>query len=98
MPNMSPDLQSAVWAVVDGRASDSDMALFDADSDAVVRILDRLIDETEEDLDAVSGLQGDEREQVVADFEDTLDGLWAVRDRLRPPPPRVEPPPKPAKN
>ncbi len=98
MPNISPDLQSAVWAVVDGRATEADHALVDADADAVVRILDRLIDETEDDLDAVSGLPGDERDQVVADFEDTLDGLWAVRDRLRPPPPRPDPPPQPARN
>jgi SNF2-related domain/SNF2 Helicase protein/Helicase conserved C-terminal domain len=95
MTHITPELHAAVWAVADGRASAADLTTFQADPDAAVFVLDQLIDETEDDLDAVSALPGPERDQVVADFEDTLDSLWAVRDRLRPPPP---PQPRAAQN
>ncbi|MEO7369211.1 MAG: DEAD/DEAH box helicase, partial [Ilumatobacteraceae bacterium] len=50
-------------------------------------MLDRMIIEAEDDLESVRNLTGEEREQVVADFTDTLHGLRATAARLRPPPP-----------
>ena len=53
-------------------------------------MLDRLILDAEADLASVRNLTGDERDQVVADFTDTLDGLRSTEAKLRPPP--VTPP------
>ena len=44
--------------------------------------LERLLDETEDNLDAVRQLQGPERDQVVADFEEELARLEAAYDLL----------------
>lgn len=79
-------LEAAIWSIADGRARADDLALFESDEQASVSMLDRLIIGAEDDLDSVSGLHGDERDQVVADFADTLDSLRAARARLRPPP------------
>ncbi|HEY4332676.1 MAG TPA: SNF2-related protein, partial [Ilumatobacteraceae bacterium] len=49
-------------------------------------MLDRLIGDIEEDLEAVSKIRGDEREQIVTDFEETLEGLLAAYDMLAGPP------------
>ncbi len=86
MLDTTHQLEMAVWSVADGRAAAEQLALFEADTRATLRVLERLIDETEENLDSVSGLQGLEREQVVADFEDVLDGLWDAHDLLVGPP------------
>src|SRR5215213_1898788 len=91
MPEFARDLEMAVWAVAENRASARDRALYDADEKATIRTLERLIDRTEDDLDAVSGLPGPERDQVIADFEDTLDALWDALDVLVPPPPEPDP-------
>ena len=80
-------LEPVVWSIADGRGSDDDLALFHADEQASLRVLDRLIDEAEADLASVRSLPGDERDQVVADFTETLHGLQAAAARLRPPPP-----------
>ncbi len=87
-------LESAIWSIADGRASDGDVELFHADEQASIAILDRLIFDTEDDLASVRTLHDDVRDQVVADFTDTLDSLRTTLARLRPPPP--EPPPAPA--
>ena len=52
-------------------------------------ILERLIDDTEDRLDAVRSLQGPERAQVVADFEAELAQLEAAYDLLTRPPIRA---------
>ncbi len=85
-------LEAAIWSITDGRGSDDDLALFAADERMSLAVVDRLIFDAEDDLDSVKNLQGDERDQVVADFVDTLDSLRATAARLRPPPP--EPPPR----
>jgi SNF2 domain-containing protein/SNF2 helicase protein/helicase-like protein len=82
----SQQLVAAIWSISEGRGSDDDLALFHADQRVSLGTLDRLIIEAEDDLAAVRNLTGAERDQVVADFTDTLDGLRATMARLRPPP------------
>ncbi|MDQ1423439.1 MAG: hypothetical protein QOD72_937, partial [Acidimicrobiaceae bacterium] len=85
-------LETAIWSIADGRGSDDDLALFESDEPASIALLGRLIRDAEEDLASVRNLNGDERDQVVADFTSTLGSLRATAARLRPPPP---PAPKP---
>ena len=80
-------LEAGIWSIADGRGTDQDLALLHADAPASLAVLDRLIIEAEDDLESVSRLSGDERDQVVADFTSTLEGLRATAARLRPPPP-----------
>jgi superfamily II DNA or RNA helicase len=47
------------------------------------RVLDGLFADTQERLEAVHGLTGPERAQVIADFAAELDGLRRVYDRLQ---------------
>jgi SNF2-related domain/SNF2 Helicase protein/Helicase conserved C-terminal domain len=88
-------LEAAIWSISEGRGSDDEVALLRADERASLSMLDRLIIDAEADLASVRNLTGEEREQVVADFADTLDGLRSTAARLRPPPAptatRVEP-------
>ncbi len=89
----SQQLVAAIWSISEGRGSDDELALLRADERASLTVLDRLIIETEADLAAVRTLSGEERDQVVADFTDTLAGLRATVARLRPPPPQMTRPP-----
>jgi len=79
-------LERAIWSIADGRPSDADLALFEADERMSLSLLDRLIVDAEDDLASVRNLTGEERDQVVADFVDTLDSLLVTAARLRPPP------------
>ena len=79
-------LEAAIWSIADGRGSADDLALFEADEQRSLALLDGLIIGAEDDLASVRHLTGDERDQVVADFTDTLDSLRATAARLRPPP------------
>ena len=85
MPD-SRQLERAIWSIADGRASEADLALFRADDDASLAVLDRLIVDAEDDLASVKGLRGDERDQVVADFVDTLNTLLRTAAIIRPEP------------
>lgn len=85
-------LEHVVWSVAGGWASDDDVALFNANKAASLRTIDRLIAEATDDLASVRSLPGEERDQVVADFNDTLESLHLAAARLRPPPPVVHPP------
>jgi hypothetical protein len=78
----SQQLISAIWSISEGRGSDEQLALLRADQRASLAVLDRLIAETEEDLEVVRNLPGEEREQVVADFTDTLHSLKNTARRL----------------
>ncbi len=80
-------LETVIWAIADGDGTDDDLAVLHADERASLVVLDRLIVDTEEDLASVRNLRGEEREQVIADFTELLDGLRAAEARLRPPPP-----------
>ena len=77
-------LEAAIWSIADGRASDAELALFEADETTSLAVLDRLIGDAEDDLASVRGITGDERDQVVADFADTLKSLHRTAARLRP--------------
>ncbi len=78
MHDAMEQLELAVWAVAEERATADDLARRDADPDAWQRMLDRLVDQTEEHLDAVRALRTDEREQVIDDFTDDLARLRAI--------------------
>ncbi len=83
----SQQLEAAIWSISEGRGSDDELELLRADQRVSLSLLDRLIIEAEEDLASVRNLTGDERDQVVADFTDTLQGLRSTAARLRPPAP-----------
>jgi superfamily II DNA or RNA helicase len=83
MPD-SRQLEAAIWAIADGRASDADHELFRVDENDSLVLLDRLIVEAEDDIDSVRHLRGDERDQVLADFVDTLQNLTRTAAILRP--------------
>src|SRR3954452_12119573 len=80
-------LEAAIWSISEGRGSDDELAILRADERKSLTLLDRLIFDAEEDLESVRNLKGEERDQVVADFTDTLHGLQSTAARLRPPPP-----------
>src|SRR4051794_15447891 len=80
MDEAARSLEAAVWAVVEGVASVEQVALLEADPSGQLRTLERLIDDTEDRLDAVRDLTGPERDQVIADFEDELASLEAAYD------------------
>jgi hypothetical protein len=75
-------LEAALWAAAEERASSTDLELIDADPALAARVLDGLFAETQDRLESVHDLTGPEREQVIADFANELDGLRRVYDRL----------------
>ncbi|MGH9111128.1 MAG: SNF2-related protein [Acidimicrobiales bacterium] len=75
-------LEAAAWAAVDGIATSEQQRLLESDAPAWRRVLERLLDQTEDNLDSVRGLEGPAREQVVADLESELARLEAAYDRL----------------
>ncbi len=79
-------LEAAIWSISEGRGSDDELALLRADQRVSLTLLDRLILDAEDDLASVRNLTGEERDQVVADFTDTLNGLRSTAARLRPAP------------
>src|SRR3954451_5719789 len=79
-------LEDAVWAAAEGHASPDQLTLIGADPRASTIVVERLIDENEEQLESVQQLRGPERDQVVADFKGLLAGLEAIYDRLNPRP------------
>jgi SNF2-related domain/SNF2 Helicase protein/Helicase conserved C-terminal domain len=75
-------LEAAVWAAADGIATSEQLSLLERDVRAWRRLLERLLDETEDNLDSVRGLEGPERAQVVTDLESELARLEAAYERL----------------
>ena len=82
MEEITRALEDATWAAVEGEASDSQLALLEADPVGWKLALERLIDATEDGLDEAEQLEGPERPQVIADFEAELDRLFAAYDLL----------------
>ena len=80
-------LEAAIWSIADGRGAPDDLALFERDETMSLAVLDRLIGDAEEDLANVRGISGEERDQVVADFAETLKSLHRTAARLKPLPP-----------
>ncbi len=76
-------LESAIWSIADGQGTDDDRALLRAGGQTALSVLDGLIQEAEDGLESVRNLSGDERDQVVGDFVDTIRGLRATADVLR---------------
>src|SRR4051812_41483495 len=77
------ELESAIWSIADGQGTDDDRALLRANRAASLGLLDGLIHEAEDGLASVRTLPGDERDQVVGDFEETIKGLRATAAALR---------------
>jgi SNF2-related domain/SNF2 Helicase protein/Helicase conserved C-terminal domain len=75
-------MESAAWAAVDGVATTDQLALLEADAPGWRRALERMLDDTEENLDAVRDLSGPERDQILADLEAELERLELAYDRL----------------
>ncbi|MDP1820258.1 MAG: SNF2-related protein [Acidimicrobiales bacterium] len=75
-------LEDAAWAAAEGTATTDQLAQLEADPRGWRLTLERLLDETEDQLDAVRHLSGPERDQVVADFEEELARLDAAYDLL----------------
>jgi superfamily II DNA or RNA helicase len=82
MPATSRALEAAAWAAAEGIASAEQRAMLEADPVAWRLMLERLMDETEDNLDAVSTLEGPERAQVVGDIEAELERLEAAYELL----------------
>ena len=83
MPDLKA-LEAGIWSIADGRASEADLALVHEDERATIALLDRMILDTEDDLESVRKLPGDERAQVVADLTETLESLLQTMERFRP--------------
>ena len=75
-------MESAAWAAVDGIATNEQLALLEADAPAWRRALERMLDDTEDNLDAARDLSGPERDQVLSDLEAELERLELAYDRL----------------
>ena len=71
-----------MWAAAEGVAEPDQLALLEGDRRAWRRTLERLLDETEERLESVRQLEGEERDQVVADFEQELARLESAHEIL----------------
>jgi len=81
--NATYELEMAVWALAEGRATDEEAALVDAEPSASKRMVAKLLARVEEDLASVRHLPHEERELVVADFEQDRDRLLAAVVRLQ---------------
>jgi hypothetical protein len=86
-------LEHAIWAVAESMATADHRALLEAHPRAAQLALDRLVLETNETLDAVRQITGEERDQVVADVEADLARLLSVRPVLAGPAPTPGGPP-----
>jgi superfamily II DNA or RNA helicase len=73
-------LEAAAWAAAEGAATDEQRARLKADPDATRRTFERLLDDTEAQLESVRQLRGPERDMAVADFEDELARLESAFD------------------
>ncbi len=82
MDNGTRLLEDAVWAAAEGTATAEHLALIEADPEVSRRALEDLIDDYDERLEAVRALSTPERDQVVADFEESLGRLEAAYDLL----------------
>ncbi|MGE3620721.1 MAG: SNF2-related protein [Acidimicrobiia bacterium] len=82
MDHVSRDLEAAAWAAVDGIATTDQLALLEADPWGWRRAVERLLDDTEDHLEAVREITGPERAQVIADLETELERIELAYERL----------------
>jgi hypothetical protein len=66
---------TAVQAEVDGVATEAQLAQLEANKGLWQLALERLLDDIEETLRSVRAIPGEERDQIVADFEDERAGI-----------------------
>ncbi len=76
------ELEMAVWAVADGRATEQEIALVDRDPAASRRMVALLTAQVEQAIENVRGRNGRERELALADLEDELAQLMRAKTRL----------------
>ena len=69
-------------AAAEGTATQEQLAQLEADPRGWRRVLERMIDDVDEQLDDVRQLTTPERDQAVADFEQLLGDLEAAYDLL----------------
>lgn len=83
MQHTSQELEDAVWAAADATADPEQLALLESDRNRWLDVLEDLLEETEDALDAVRAkVNGAERTQVLADFEAEVAKLEAAYDLL----------------
>jgi hypothetical protein len=82
MQDATRALEDAAWAAAEGTATTAQLAQLEADPRGWRLTLERMLDDVEDQLDAVRMIPGPERDQVVADFEDELSKLEAAYDLL----------------
>ena len=82
MDDKTRSFEPVAWAAAEGRLTEADLALIEADPVTYRRTLERLLDDTEDNLESVRQIEGPERAQAVADFEQELAQLEAVYERL----------------
>jgi superfamily II DNA or RNA helicase len=75
-------MEAAAWAAVDGIATTEQLALLEADAPAWRRALERMLDDTEDSLDAAKAITTAERDQAVSDLEAELERVELAYDRL----------------
>jgi superfamily II DNA or RNA helicase len=80
--NSTRVLEDAAWAAAEGIATQAQLDLLDADPVGWRRALERLLDDTEDQLEDLKLLTAPERDQVVADFEAELARLETAYDLL----------------
>ena len=68
--NATYELEMAVWAVADGRATEAEIELVDRDPGASRRMVATLASRVRQDLEAVRMRTGIERDLAVADLEE----------------------------
>ncbi|MEI2698975.1 MAG: hypothetical protein V9E94_11735 [Microthrixaceae bacterium] len=72
----------AVVAAAAAEATPAQLEMLAANREPWRWTLERLLHRTDEDLDAVRSIQGPERDQIIADFEDERDRLEAALAQL----------------
>ena len=82
VPPSDDVLSSLAGAAAAGEATADDLAVLRAHPARWRAVLEELLDDTEDQLEAVRSLRGEERDQVVADFEAERDRLAAALDLL----------------
>ncbi len=82
MPDFPEALVAAAWAAAENSATPEQLQLLESDKDLWIDVLEHLLDDTEDRLDAVRQIGGPERAQVVADFTAELALLEASYDLL----------------
>ena len=82
VPPPTDVLASMAEAAAAGEATPDELAVLRAHLGPWRSVLEVLLDETEDHLDSLRSLRGEERDQVVADFEAERDRLAAALDLL----------------